>query len=433
MSLPVIGIIGLVVLVILFLLRVPVAFTMLIVGVGGYWVLVSQEAGLALLGLDIFSNASMYTITVIPMFVLAGSLAFAAGMGDRIFGAAYALAGRLPGSLCIASTVACAGFGAICGSSAATAAAMGRVALPAMRKFNYDDSLATGSIAAAGTLAVMIPPSTVFIVYAILTEQSIGKLFIAGILPGILLTFLLVTAVLFVCLRNPSLAPTGPEISRREKLAGLVGIGETLILFLLVIGGLFLGWFSPTQAGGIAVAGVAIIAIARRQLNAQGFIIALKDSAKLSCMIIFIMVSALIFSRFMAASRIPLLLAEILAGFGNRWVVYVIIMIIYAIGGCFMDGLALVTIFLPIIFPTVLTLGFDPIWFGVVLTAMGEMGMITPPVGINVYVIKGISEDVPIGTIFRGVTPFIIAIVVCLIILTIFPQIATFLPGLITY
>jgi len=433
MNFALVGVIGLVVMVILFLLRVPVAFAMLIVGVGGYWVLVSPEAGLGLLGLDFFTHATMYTITVIPMFVLAGSIAFVAGMGDRIFSAAYAIAGRLPGSLCIAATAACAGFGAICGSSAATAAAMGKVALPAMRKFNYDDSLATGSIAAAGTLAVMIPPSTVFIVYAILTEQSIGKMFIAGILPGILLTFLLVLAVLFVCLRNPSLAPRGPRMTRKEKITGLTGIAETLVLFLLVIGGLSLGWFSPTQAGGILVAGVAIIAVARRTIDGKGFITALKDSAKLSCMIFFIIVAALIFSRFMAVSRIPHVLAEFLAALDNRWLVLAIIMVVYMIGGCFMDGLALVTIFMPIIYPAIKAVGFDPIWFGVVLCAMGEMGMITPPVGINVYVIKGIAADVSLGTIFRGIVPFLIAMLICMVILVIFPQIALFLPGLISY
>lgn len=433
MSLPTIGAIGIVVMVVLFLLRIPVAFSMLIVGAAGFCIVISPEGGLSLLGSDFFTHATMYSITVIPMFILAGSIAFVSGLGDRIFGAAYAVAGRLPGSLCIAATVACAGFGAICGSSAATAAAMGKVAMPAMRKFGYDDSLATGSIASAGTLAVMIPPSTVFIGYALMTEQSIGKLFVAGIFPGILLTILYAITVVFLCLRNRSLAPRGPKISGRERMAGVLGVIETLVLFLLAIGGLSLGWFSPTQAGGILVAGVTLTSLARRQLNWERFIAALKDSARISCMIIFIIVSGLIFGRFMTASKIPFVLTNILTPIGNPLLIMWIIMVIYMIGGCFMDGLALLVITMPIIFPTVLALGIDPIWFGVMICAVGEMGMITPPVGINVYVLKGVVEDVSLGTIFRGIVPFIIAIIILLIILMIFPQIATFLPGLIMY
>lgn len=433
MSFAMVGILGLVVMVILFLIRIPVAYAMMIVGVGGFWILVSPEAGVGLLGLDVFTQSSAYGITVIPMFILAGSIAFSAGLGDRIFKAAYAVAGRLPGSLCIAATVACAGFGAICGSSAATSAAMGRVALPAMRKYHYDDALATGSIAAAGTLAVMIPPSTVFIVYAILTEQSVGKLFIAGILPGILLTILLSLAVLFVSLRRPNLAPAAPRMSGKEILSGISGVLETFILFVLVIGGLSFGWFSPTQAGGILVAGVVIIALARRSIGTEGFVNALKDSARLSSMIILIIVAALIFGRFMSVSRIPQALAVFLSGVDNKWITLVAIMLVYMIGGCFMDGLALVTIFMPIIYPAIQAVGFDPIWFGVVLCSMGEMGMITPPVGINVYVIKGIAADVSLGTVFRGVIPFIIAIVIFLVFLVIFPQISLYLPSFMSY
>ena len=434
MSPPVIGVLGIVLLLLLFVMRVPIAFSMLIVGAVGYSVIVSPTAGLALFGLDAFSHASMYTITVIPMFILAGGIAFVSGLGNRLFNAAYAIAGRLPGSLCIAATVGCAGFGAICGSSSATAAAMGKVAMPAMRKFNYNDALSSGSIAAAGTLAVMIPPSTVFIVYAVLTEQSVGKLFVAGILPGILLAILFSITVLIQCLRNPSLAPRGQVLTKKQKMQSISGVIETFVLFVLVIGGLSLGWFSPTQAGGILVIGVSIVSIIRRQINFKGFLLALKDSARLSCMNIFIIVSALIFGRFMAISKIPFVLADLFAAFSeSKLLVIIIVMIVYMIGGCFMDGLALVVLTMPIIFPTIQALNIDPIWFGVLICVVGELGMITPPVGINVYVLKGVVEDVPLGTIFRGVTPFIFATILCMIILMVFPQISTFLPGLITY
>ena len=433
MSLPVIGAIGIAVMVILFLLRMPIAFSMLISGVVGLSLLVNPIAGLSLLGADLYTQATFYSITVIPMFVFAGSIAFEAGIGARILNFAYAIAGRLPGSLCIATIVACAGFGAICGSSAATAAALGRVVLPVMRKFRYDDSLSAGSIAVGGTLAVMIPPSTVFMVYGILTNESIGKLFIAGILPGILLTVMYSANILIRCRLNTSLAPLGPSLTTREKLQGLTGVVETLILFLLVIGGLFLGWFSPTQAGAILVTGVLVVSIVRRSISGRGFITALKDSTRISGMIIFIMIGALIFSRFVNQARIPFVVADFLSSFGNRWVVYVIIMVVYAIGGCFMDGMALVTIFLPIMYPTVLALGFDPIWFGVVLCANGEMGMVTPPFGMNVFVTKGLAKDLALETVFKGVIPFVLTDLLFIVIMSVFPQIALFLPGLITY
>jgi tripartite ATP-independent transporter DctM subunit len=433
MSLPVIGFIGIGVLILFFLLRLPVAFTMAIVGAAGYSIVVNPVAGLSLLGHEVFNQLSHYGLTVIPMFVLAGSIAFVAGLGDRLFGVAYAVAGKLPGSLAIASTAACAGFGAICGSSSATAASMGRIALPVMKTYNYDEALASGSIASAGTLAVLIPPSTVFRVYSILTNTSLGKMFLAGIIPGILLTSLFCATIIIQCMRNKSLAPRGPVYSRKEKMAGIAGIFETLILFLLVIGGLSLGWFSPTQGGGILAGGVLLMAVIRRQISWRGFIKALEDSARISCMIVFIMTGAIIFTRFMAVSRIPFVLAEWIGALPlNQHLIVSAIIIIYMIGGCFMDGMALVTLTMPIIFPTIQVLGLNPVWFGVMICVAGEMGMITPPVGICVYTIKGIAEDIPLSTIFRGVVPFIIAIFICLVALMAFPQIATFLPDLVS-
>jgi C4-dicarboxylate transporter, DctM subunit len=433
MSAPIFGLIGLVIMVFLFLLRMPISFSMLISGVIGIALMVNPVAGLGLLGLDFFSQASSYVITVIPMFVLAGSIAFEAGIGNRILKFAMAIGGRLPGSLCIATTIACAGFGAICGSSAATAAALGRVALPVMKEYNYNLSMAAGSIAVGGTLAVMIPPSTIFMVYGILTQESIGKLFIAGILPGILLTVLLSITVMIMCLRNPMLAPLGPKITTKDKLEGLTGIAEVLVLFLLVIGGLFAGWFSPTQGGAILAVGVAIVAIVRRSIKGQGFIAALRDSTKISGMVIFIMIAALIFSRFINQARIPVVVQDILLSIDNKWLVYAVIMIVYMIGGCFMDGMALITILLPIIYPTILALGFDPIWFGVVLCANGELGMITPPFGINVFVVRGLDKDLTLEMVFKGIAPFVITDIIFLIILSVFPEISLVLPRIMTY
>jgi len=429
-----IGLIGIVVLVLLFFLGMPVGFAMAFVGLAGFCYLVSPEAGLSILARDVFSNFSSYSLTVIPMFVFMGSIAFASGMSRRLYDAGYTLFGQMRGGLAMATIAACAGFAAMCGSTNATAAAMGRVSLPEMKRYNYDDSLATGSVAAAGSLGILIPPSTIFIIYGVLTEQSIGKLFIAGVIPGIILAILFIAVVSLLCLHNPNLAPAGAPTSWRKKLAGLTGILEMLVLFGLVIGGLFLGWFSPTQAGAAGAAGALLIGLARRQLNWQGFLFAIKDTLRITCMVMVIVTGAIIFGHFIAVAKIPLVLSEWVGGLPlPPAAIMGLIVLMYLAGGCFMDALALITLTVPIIYPVILILGFDPIWFGVIIVLVTEMGVITPPVGVNVYVIKGIAEDVPLETIFRGIFPFLAALIVAVAILIAFPQIATFLPSFARY
>jgi len=430
----IIGVVGIVVLVIIFLLRMPVGFAMAFVGFVGFSFLVSPQAGLGILARDVFYTFSSYSLTVIPMFVFMGSIAAASGISRRLYDASHALLGRLRGGLAIATVAGCASFAAICGSTTATAAAMGKVALPEMKRYKYDDSLATGCVAAAGSLGILIPPSTIFIIYGIMTEQSIGKLFVAGVFPGIILAGLFVATVALVCRRNPSLAPASPATSWREKIDVIAGITETVVLFIFVIAGLFLGWFSPTQAGGAGAAGALLIGIIRGQLSWQGFLSAIKDALRITCMVMVIVAGATVFGHFMAVTKIPFILSD--------WVVNLplppmaimgVIVVIYLIGGCFMDALALITLTIPIFYPAVIALGFDPIWFGVIIVLITEMGVITPPVGVNVYVIKGIAEDVPLETIFKGILPFLAALVVMIAILILFPQIATFLPNLTTY
>ncbi len=434
MSPAAIGLIGIGVLVVTFLIGMPVGFAMAFVGMAGFCYLVSPDAGLSLLARDFFANLSSYSLTVIPMFIFMGSIAYASGMSRRLYEAGYTVFGQMRGGLAMATIAACAGFAAMCGSTNATAAAMGRVALPEMRRYNYNDSLATGCVAAAGSLGILIPPSTIFIIYGIMTEQSIGKLFIAGVLPGIMLAGLFIVVVVILCKRNPSLAPGGAPTTFRQKLAGLAGVIEMLILFALVIGGLFLGWFSPTQAGAAGAGGALIIGLARRQLNWQGFLFAVKDTLRITCMVMIIVTGAIIFGHFMAVAKLPLVLSEWVGGLPlPPMAIMGVIVLLYLVGGCFMDALALITLTVPIIYPVVLVLGFDPIWFGVIIVLVTEMGVITPPVGLNVYVIKGVAEDVPLETIFKGVFPFLAAIIVAVIILMIFPQIATFLPGLALY
>jgi len=429
-----VGLIGIGVLVLTFLIGMPVGFAMAFVGMAGFCFLVSPDAGLSLLARDFFSNLSAYSLTVIPMFIFMGSIAYASGMSRRLYEAGYTVFGQMRGGLAMATIAACAGFAAMCGSTNATAAAMGRVSLPEMRRYNYNDSLATGCVAAAGSLGILIPPSTIFIIYGIMTEQSIGKLFIAGVLPGVLLAGLFIIVVVILCKRNPSLAPGGAPTTFKQKLAGLAGVIEMMVLFALVIGGLFLGWFSPTQAGAAGAFGALLIGLARRQLSWQGFLFAVKDTLRITCMVMIIVTGAIIFGHFMAVAKLPLVLSDWVGGLPlPPMAIMGVIVLLYLVGGCFMDALALITLTVPIIYPVVLVLGFDPIWFGVIIVLVTEMGVITPPVGLNVYVIKGVAEDVPLETIFKGVLPFLAALIVAVGILMAFPQIATFLPGLALY
>lgn len=429
-----IGIIGIVVLLLMFGLGMPVGFAMAIIGVAGICYVASPAAGLSVLAVDVWSQFSSYSLTVIPAFVLMGSIAYASGMSRRLYDATYTIFGRLRGGLAMATIAACAGFAAICGSTNATAAAMGKVTLPEMKRYNYDDSLATGCVAAAGSLGILIPPSTALIVYGILTRESIGRLFVAGVFPGLVVAALFTITIALLCWHNPARGPAGRPTSWMEKIAGISAVIETLVVFALCLGGLFAGWFTPTQAGGVGVAGVLLIALARRQINWGQFAEALKDGLRITCMVMVIVTGAIIFGHFMALARIPMTLSSWVSALPlPATAIMWIIIFGYLIAGCFMDALALITLTIPVLFPVVVSLGFDPIWFGVIIVLVSEMGVITPPVGINVYVIKGIAEDVPLETIFRGIFPFLGALVVAVGILIAFPQIATFLPSLTIY
>jgi len=355
-------------------------------------------------------------------------------MSQRLYDASYSVLGKLRGGLAMATVAGCACFAAISGSTNATAAAMGKASLPEMKRYGYADSLATGCVAAAGSLGILIPPSTIFIIYGILTEQSIGKLFLAGVFPGLVLAALFIIVVALWCWRDPSAGPAGTATSWVEKIRGLTGVMETLALFVFVLTGLLLGWFSPTQAGGAGAAGALLIGLWTRQLTWHRFVGAAKEALRITCMIMFVVYGATVFGHFMAVTTIPLVLADWVAGLPLPAVgVMGVIVLIYLLGGCFMDALALIMLTIPIIYPVVLALGFDPIWFGVIVVLVTGMGVITPPVGVNVYVVKGIAEDVPLETIFRGIFPFLGAQIVVTGILLAFPQIATFLPRLAVY
>jgi C4-dicarboxylate transporter DctM subunit len=427
-----IGGIGIIVMTVLMFLRMPIAFTMALVGFLGFTYLTSLNGSLFLLSNGFYFQFTSYTMLVIPLFVLMGEIAFHAGISKKLYDTAYAWLGFIPGGLAVATISACAGFAAICGSSAATAATMGTVALPEMKKFNYDQSFATGAVAAGGTLGILIPPSIVLIVYGIQVELSIGQLFIAGILPGLVLSALFIGCILAMCYTRPALGPAAPKTTFKQKIKSLSGTMETLMLFLLVIGGLIVGWFTPTEAAGIGAAGAILIGAITGNLNWEKFKKALLGTTRTSAMVLLIIACAMIFSRFLTVSRLPQALAEWVGELhASPYVVLICVMIIYIIGGCFMDALSFMIITINIFYPMIVAAGFDPIWFGVIIVILLETGAITPPVGINVYVIKGIDPDIELYTIFKGISPFLMMMFIFLAILTIFPDIALVLPKLI--
>ena len=431
MSLTTIGIIGIIVLVILLFSNMPVGFVMGFLGLVGFGYVVNPSAGLSLLARDVFEVFSSYGLTVVPLFVFMGQIAFHAGISRRLYDAAYVLVGHRRGGLAMATVAACAGFSAISGSTNATAATMATVTLPEMKRYKYDMSLATGTVAAAGSLGILIPPSVIFIVYGILTEQSIGKLFAAGIFPGILLSILFLLTIYLRVRRNPSLAPSGPRTTIKEKVRSFVGVLETLVLFAMVMGGIFFGIFTPTEAAAAGAFLTLLLAISRRQLTWDGFVKSLADTTKISCMVMVIVTGAVVFGHFMAVTRVPYDLANWVSELPlPSYAIMGVIILVYLFGGCFMDALAMIMLTIPIFFPVAQALGFDPIWFGVVIVLITEMGVITPPVGVNVYVVYGVAKDVPLEAIFRGVFPMLIALLICNLILLLFPQIALYLPSL---
>lgn len=435
MSVFLVGLIGIAIFFCLVMVRMPIAYAMALVGFVGFSYLTSVPAALDMVAKELYNTFTSYSLSVIAMFVWMGFLAYYSGIGTSLYVFAYRMIGHLPGGLAIATQAACAVFGAICGSNTATAATMAAIALPEMDKYNYDKSLSTASIAAGGVLGVMIPPSVIFILYGTATEQSVGTLFMAGILPGILLTILNMGMIYLLTLRNPSLGPAGGKSSWKDRICSLGGgLGEALAIFILSVGGLFAGWFTPTEAGAVGAGGVLLVSLLERRLGWKNLKKSLFDTTRTTAMIMLMLAGAVIFGRFMAISRVPFELANWVGSLPlPSFAIMGMILLIYLILGCFIDALALILLTIPIFFPVVVdTLGYDPIWFGVVVVLVVAMGVITPPVGMNVYIIKGIAPEIPLETIFKGVWPFLITIVICLILLMVFPGLATYLPNLLT-
>ena len=430
MNLVLVGIIGIVILLlVLFFLGMPVGFAMAIVGFCGFCYVVSFKAGLNMIGTDLWFTFSKYGLTVIPLFVFMGYLAFSAGIAERLYNAAYKWVGHWPGGLAIATIGADELFAAICGSNTATAATMGAVALPQMEKYNYDTRLSSGTVVTGGTLGTVMPPSVVIIVIGLQTEQSIAKLFLGGILPAILLGILFVLTILILCRLNPDFGPPGPKTTFKEKIKSLPGVIEAIAIFMLVIGGLFIGLFTPTEAGAVGVFCTFIVAIATRKLTWSGLVNSILETLKISCMVFVLVTGAIIFGRFLAVTRIPFLVADFAASLPvSPYVILAFVLGIYLVGGCIMDALGFLVLTIPIFFPLGIALGFDPVWYSIILTMVTTLGAITPPVGVNIYVVKALAPEIPLGRIFKSVSFFLMACIVSIIILIIFPQIVLFIP-----
>ncbi len=421
---------GFVLLFVLMLLRVPVGMAMGLVGVGGYAMIAGAGPALKLVGLTSMRTVTDYTFGVIPMFMLMGAFVSVSGVARELFRAANAFIGHLRGGLGMATVVACGGFAAICGSSVATAATFSTVAYPEMRRYGYPQSFSAGVIAAGGTLGAMLPPSTVLAVYAVITQQDIGKLFMAGVLPGLLaISMYLLTIGLIVAVR-PGLLPAGPARPWTERAAALKDVWPSLLLFVFVIGGLYGGFFTPTEAGGMGAGGAFLLGLARRKLNRANIRVALLQATRTSAAVFTVLIGALLFGYFLTITQSPQKLTAFLTGLGiGRYGVLAMIMLMYLLLGCLMDAMAMIILTVPIIFPVIVALGFDPIWFGIIIVMTVELGLIHPPVGMNVFVIKSVVPELTFTTIFKGVIPFVVTDLVRLVILIAFPVIALWLPG----
>ncbi|MBI3372979.1 MAG: TRAP transporter large permease [Betaproteobacteria bacterium] len=420
---------GFILLFVLMLLRVPIGISMGIIGVGGFALVNNFSSALGLLAGSPFSTVTDFNFSIIPMFILMGAFASAAGMSADLFRAAQAWLGHLRGGMAISTIAACGGFAAINGSSVATAATMTRVALPEMNKAGYSPGLSTGVIAAGGTLGIMIPPSVIFVLYGIMTETDIGKLFISGIVPGLLGIAMYIVTVQILGWRAPESMPRGARSNWRQRFAAISNVWETLLLFLFVIGGMYAGWFTVTEAASMGAMGALIIGLVQRRLNAKAIMGCLVDSLRTTAAIFMIVIGAYLFGYFLAITQTTQKLIALLVGLPiGAYGVLAIILVMYFILGAIMDELAMILLTVPIVFPVMMQLGFDPVWFGVIIVMAVTLGLICPPVGMNVFVINSIARDVSLGTIYRGVMPFIASDIVRLTILCAFPALSLWLP-----
>ncbi len=424
-----VGIIGLVVVLALFLTGIELAFAMILVGFIGFSYLVTLNAGMNVLAKDFFDTFANYGFTVIPLFVLMGQIAFNAGIAKRLYDAAYRFIGHIPGGLAMATVAGATVFKSICGSSPATAATFASVAVPEMDRYNYDKSLSTGTVATVGTLGILLPPSVTLIVFGIITEQSIGKLFLAGIVPGLMIALFFIFTIYIWCRKNPELGPKGDKSTWKQRIASLPEVAWVVVVFLLVIGGLMKGFFTPTEAGSVGTFGVLLLSIIKRDINFKGYIKSVVESLRAACMVLMLIAGSAVLGHFLTRTKIPMIAADWIISLPlSPDIIMVIIAIVYLIGGSFIDDLAFMILATPIFYPAIIKLGYDPLWFGMIIAVTVMIGVVIPPVAINVFVVRAITKQ-PFSVIYKGVYPFLISLVVAAALLFLFPQLATFLPS----
>lgn len=425
----VVGIIGLIAVLILFLTGIELAFAMIVIGFLGFGYLVSWQAAFNLLAKDFYDVLNSYGFTVIPLFILMGQAAFNSGIAKRLFDASYKFVGHIPGGLAMATVVGATAFKSICGSSPATAATFASVAVPEMNRYNYDRRLSTGIVASVGTLGILLPPSVTLIIYGIITDLSIGRLFLAGIFPGLIVAFFFVVIIYGWCKMNPTIGPKGPKSTWGERIRSIPEVIWVVIIFLLVIAGILKGFFTPTEAGSVGTFLVLVLTFAKRDLNFKGFVKSVAESVRTACMVLMLIAGSTVLGHFIAVTKIPMIAADWISGLPlPAWLVLIFITLIYLLGGSFIDDLAFMILATPIFFPAVLKLGYDPLWFGIMIGVTVMVGVVIPPVAINVFVVKQITKT-PFGVIYSGVYPFLISLVVAAILLFVFPQLASWLPN----
>jgi C4-dicarboxylate transporter DctM subunit len=424
-----IGIIGVVVLLIVMFARMDIGLSMACIGFFGYLYVAGWKSALAMAGSTPYSTIVYYSFTVIPLFIFMGAVVSNTGMGSELYQSAYKWIGQFKGGLAMATVIACALFAAMCGDSTAETLTIGKISLSEMKKYKYSETLACGCVACGGTLAILIPPSIGFIMFGIITETSIGLLFMAGILPGILLSSLFIITIWFWTVRVPTSASAGLKTTFKEKIVSLKGTWMTILLFIIVLGGIYRGIFTPTEAGAVGAFGAILITTGARKLSRKNLIESIVEAGTTTASIMILMMGAYIFMRFLAVSKLPYVMSDFIAGLEiSKYLVFAIVVFIYFILGMFMDIVACTLLTVPIIFPVMKAIGFDPLWFGVQVVILIEMGLITPPVGMNVFILATITKT-PMSIIFKGVAPFALAMLACVIILTIFPQIVLVIPN----
>jgi C4-dicarboxylate transporter, DctM subunit len=425
-----IGFLVIALLFVFFLIGLEIGFAMALAGFIGFAAIVNVNAALNLVAKDIYSVFSSYGFTVIPLFVLMGQIGASGGVARSLYSSAYKFIGHVPGGLAIGTVVAATAFKAICGSSPATAATFATIAVPEMDRYGYDRRLSCGTVATVGTLGILIPPSVVLIVYGILTETSIGKLFLAGILPGLLVAFSFVVTLCGWSMINPTLGPKGQRSTWKERFASLPPVLLVMAIFLVVVGGLMQGFFTPTEAGSVGSFAVLLLTIAKRDMDLKRFVKSLMETLRIACMVIMLIAGATILGHFFAVTRTPYVVAQWLGDLQvDRFIIMLLIIAVYLIGGSFIEDLAFLILATPIFLPVVLKLGYDPIWFGVIVSVVTMIGVILPPMAINAFVVAGVVK-VPVGTVYSGIYPYVVGMSVCLLILLLFPQISLWLPNL---